>query len=130
MVLLICVALVNNILPITLKVSALANVSLNMITLCAVTCCILNRRLGLSKPLPALAIVALSGPKLQFLPPLSNTLFLIHPVLLYVSAVRSVITTGGFLSHGLCKSAPLLLLGLAMGLGGYWSLQELSWGGW
>lgn len=53
---------------------------------------------------------------------LSNTLFLIHPVLLYWTFQKSLFNA--------TTSIQSNFLMIAMILGGFWSMQELNWGGW
>lgn len=61
------------------------------------------------------------------LPPLSNTLFTLHPPLLVISVAASAFC----LYHRQASAwSGLSLLGLAMFGGGFWSSQELNWGGW
>lgn len=75
-------------------------------------------------PLIATAV----GYKTNLLPALTNTLFSIHPPLLYVSTA--------LLLFSLCGQGPkrsmavVSIFLLSIFLGGFWSMQELSWGGW
>lgn len=75
-------------------------------------------------------VVALAGlgcAQTAALPPLSNTLFTLHPPLLVISIVASVLCL--YHRQSLLWGG-LALLGLAMVGGGFWSSQELNWGGW
>ena len=61
--------------------------------------------------------------------PLSNTLFFIHPLLLFGAwAWASFLALTKKIRH-LSFWFYLFLLN-SLGLGGYWSLQEFNWGGW
>lgn len=62
--------------------------------------------------------------------PLSNTLFTIHPPLLYISLVSAVLNVWARERTSIITWHPTFTIPLAMFLGGFWSLQELNWGGW
>lgn len=59
--------------------------------------------------------------------PLSNTFFAIHPPLLMIGVCICVICLS---KQSTNAWVGLLMLGFAMLLGGFWSMQELNWGGW
>ena len=75
-----------------------------------------------------LLIVTCLSASIRWVPALTNTMFLIHPVLLYFSF--SLFLNSSLVGKGGARSVLALLVLLAMFLGGYWSLQELNWGGW
>lgn len=75
-----------------------------------------------------LLIVTCAAASVKWVPALTNTMFLIHPVLLYFSL--SSFLNSSLVGKGGARSVLALLVLLAMLLGGYWSLQELNWGGW
>lgn len=53
---------------------------------------------------------------------LSNTLFIIHPIILYLSITKIIFNP--------LKTNLYLFFFSALFLGGFWSMQELNWGGW
>lgn len=64
----------------------------------------------------------------DIIPALTNTLFTVHPLLLYYAAFSTLISVS--LLRGIRMFVAPILLFTAMVLGGFWSTQELSWGGW
>lgn len=56
--------------------------------------------------------------------PLNNTIFAFHPPALYLGFILITKIRPGFTYY------PLMLGLFALGLGGFWSSQELNWGGW
>lgn len=59
------------------------------------------------------------------IPGLTNTFFVIHPTILYLSSCLC-------LTHPFKRLTnwPVAWLSVALCLGGFWSMQELNWGGW
>ena len=65
--------------------------------------------------------------KASLLPALTNTMFSIHPPLLYLSIVVTIAALGRRLRW--LYTGSTIVFFVSMFLGGYWSMQELSWGG-
>lgn len=59
---------------------------------------------------------------------LTNTLFLIHPIILYITICNIFLNVKQkHIKHYLLN---ILIFLFSLFLGGFWSLQELNWGGW
>lgn len=108
-----------------IRISALSNSIKNLCYMAAICSLVLLGRINCV--LKTALIVTCVGIKAVTLPPLTNTLFSIHPPLLYLSFTAAILSA-------LWKDRPLAYAAayisfLAMLLGGLWSMQELSWGG-
>jgi hypothetical protein len=116
----------DNVLVLPSRTGLLANPTKNTLYTAAVTAATLRgvRSTHLAALLPLASIVG-SHP---VIPALTNTLFSVHPPLLYVSAALTIASIA--LRTRRLTLYYSLLWGLSIALGGYWSLQELSWGGW
>lgn len=111
------VLIINNIELNNLRISNLINIySISIILLC------LNALKNKSFYIYILVINIYLIPVFQLA--LTNTLFLIHPILLYFSWL----TLMSFSYYKLFKKYYLNLIAII--LGGLWAMQELNWGGW
>lgn len=120
--------LLNNSAPLGRKIFALSNPIRNSTYLALLIIITSLPYLRTRLTGPALLLVILLGGRDLITPALSNTLFTIHPPMLYVA----VTLCAAHLRRGSRGSRffPVGMLLLSMTLGGYWSMQELSWGGW
>lgn len=119
--------LLSNYDPMSCKISYLANPMKNSALTSFLIIAAVGSRLR-SYPLCAAALIlpCLFGSH-AILPALTNTLFTVHPPLLYIFTgltVRALLTSQRRVSI-LCA----ILWALSVAMGGFWSMQELSWGG-
>lgn len=124
----ILLIVLNNCLLHPAKVGVMADPSKNTVYLLIIYLVLTSGKV-IRGPLSALLILYASiNPAERIIPALTNTLFLIHPVLLYASVIGSAVCTSS--GKGLHKALLINSTAVAMCLGGYWSVQELNWGGW
>jgi hypothetical protein len=110
------------------KIGCLANPIKNSIYTAVLVVIVLSARLRLYARLGLLAAILNVLGAHTVLPALTNTLFTIHPPLLYICTALVIV---GVISGG----RRLILIYIALWaisicMGGFWSMQELSWGGW
>lgn len=118
---------VTNQTPLSYKIGCLANPLKNSVFTAALFVAALNSRVrGAAAAAAALSWLSAVGAH-SVLPALTNTFFTIHPPLLYVCAALSIKS----ISLGLRRGALLYLSlwAISIAMGGFWSMQELSWGG-
>lgn len=107
----------NNCLLHPAKVGVMADPAKNAVYLLIIYL-ILTSGKAIRGPLPALLILCASiNPAERIVPALTNTLFLIHPVLLYASVIGSAVFTSA--GKGLHKALLVNFTAAAMCLGGY-----------
>ena len=103
------------------KLGAFTHTTTNVAVASAVAAVLLKKNVLAATALSATASAAAASEA-----PLSNTLFYIHPVMLIAGVTLCAVSSA---RSQAVVWYPLLCLGLAMFLGGFWSSQELNWGG-
>lgn len=120
--------LLNNQSVLGRKISALSHPVRNTIFLVFLVLLVSQHLTRQKYYLKILFVLSTLGGKDILTPALSNSLFTIHPPLLYITVILAIV---GCIRRERKPSVwPLAGLAFSMILGGYWSMQELSWGGW
>lgn len=120
--------LLNNLNILFIKINLISNIYKNCILLLLLLLLINYKHLFFKNLINFNLILLFCAFKLHLIPALTNTLFLIHPPLLYMSLIYLISCI--YRKYGAIRFSYLLWFGFSIVLGGYWSLQELSWGGW
>ena len=111
---------------IALRINSLSNNVKNMMFTLLIFMLCSGQRLGYwYKWLPVCCCVGISNTPL---PALTNTLFTLHPPMLYASIGLCI--TYVTVRSNKASVYPISVLFCSIFLGGLWSTQELSWGGW